>query len=164
MSTLFGVLVSEGELEQSREDAAREVRAQAVRVSYWTEYRTFQDRRLHVMNGSPDPVSEVDLLLSDTSDDSAHVRRLLTLAPCTEVTVKLGEGPLPSPPEFTDPLRGMFFRDRDGVHWRRDGGGLSRLPDDWDINSAGSGHEGLSISMDLDNATVRKAPACRDDA
>lgn len=167
VSTLFGVLVSEGELEQSREDAAREVRAQAVRVSYWTEYRTDVDGRLHVMNRSPDPVTDVNLLLEHTPAGGLHVLRIPALAPCTEVITKLGEGDLLAPGgQPADALRWMAFRDRDGAHWQRDGSGLSRLPDDWDVHTIGSTEflEITGIIPAMDDVSERKAPACRDDA
>ncbi|MFJ3306874.1 hypothetical protein ACIPSA_27860 [Streptomyces sp. NPDC086549] len=63
MSTLYDSLVSQGELEQAHQAAFQETCARALRVSYWTEYLTPFVKRLHIINSSPDPVSEADLLL-----------------------------------------------------------------------------------------------------
>lgn len=58
VATYYSAAVSSDQLQQSREDAEREERAQASRVSFWFATEA-SGRRLHVMNRSPDPVTEV---------------------------------------------------------------------------------------------------------
>ncbi|QOV40195.1 hypothetical protein IM697_18410 [Streptomyces ferrugineus] len=61
IATYFGAMVSRDQLEQSRDDAEKEARSQASRVSTWVDYAQDGGIQLHVMNRSPDPVSELDL-------------------------------------------------------------------------------------------------------
>ncbi|MEU0821827.1 hypothetical protein [Streptomyces mirabilis] len=177
VSTLYDALVSQGELEQARQAADQETRAQALRVSYWTEYPTPFVKRLHVINSSPDPVSEADLLLSPAEAGPNHVLELPVLAPCSETVVKeevwagqSGQGPAYGGPDPTGQppgvVRWMAFRDRNGVVWKRDDKGLSRLSDDWTVMSVGSGDAGLHITGitegDPGVLPVKQAPSCGD--
>lgn len=154
VSTLYDALVSQGELEQAHQAADQETRAQALRVSYWTEYPTPFVKRLHVINSSPDPVSVADLLLSAAEAGPDHVLQLPVLAPCSETVMKeevwagqSGQGP-PYAPSDRPPgvVRWMAFRDRDGVIWKRDGKGLSRLSNGWTVMSVGSRDATLEIT------------------
>lgn len=146
VSTLYDALVSQGELEQSRQAADQETRAQALRVSYWTEFLTPFVKRIHVINSSSDPVTEADLLLSPAEAGPHHVVQLPVLAPCSETVIKEelwtdrpGQGPPYAPGDRpSGVVRWMAFRDRDGLVWKRDRAGLSRLPDDWTVLSAGN--------------------------
>ncbi|MFF4138907.1 hypothetical protein ACFY1B_47620 [Streptomyces mirabilis] len=177
MSTLYDALVSQGELEQARQAADQETRAQALRVSYWTEHPTPFVKRLHVINSSPDPVSEADLLLSPAEAGPNHVLELPVLAPCSETVVKeevwagqSGQGPAYGGPGPSDRppgvVRWMAFRDRNGVVWKRDDKGLSRLPDDWTVISVGRGDAGMHITGvtegDPGVLPVKQAPSCGD--
>jgi hypothetical protein len=157
VSTLYDALVSQGELEQARQAADQETRAQALRVSYWTEYPTPYVKRLHVINSSPDPVSEADLLLSPAEAGPNHVLELPVLAPCSETVMKeevwagqSGQGPPYGGPDMTGQppgvVRWMAFRDRNGVVWKRDDKGLSRSPDDWTVMSVGDSDATLEIT------------------
>ncbi|WP_046730205.1 hypothetical protein [Streptomyces humi] len=172
VSTLYDALVSQGELGQARQAADQETRAQALRVSYWTEYPTPFVKRLHVINGSPDPVWEVDLLMSPAEAGRDHVLQLPTLAPCSETVMTQeawgltpGQGPPYAagdrPPGV---VRWMAFRDRDGVVWKRDGNGLSRLSDDWTVLSVGHGDHALAITAVTEGARgvlpVKQTPSC----
>jgi hypothetical protein len=174
VSTLYDALVSQDGLEQARQAADQETRAQALRVSYWTEYLTPFVKRLHIINSSPDPVSEVDLLMSPAEAGPDHVLQLPSLAPCSETVVKeevwagqSGHGP-PYAPSDRPPgvVRWMAFRDRDGVIWKRDGIGLSRLSDDWSVIGVGGGNATLEISGVTEGAPgvlpVKQAPSCGD--
>ncbi|MFI5800117.1 hypothetical protein [Streptomyces sp. NPDC051677] len=174
MSTLYDALVSQGGLEQARQAADQETRAQALRVSYWTEYPTPYVKRLHVINSSPDPVSEADLLLSSAEGRPDHVLQFPVLGPCSETVVKeevwagqSGQGP-PYAPGDRPPgvVRWMAFRDRDGVVWKRDGKGLSRLSDDWTVMSVGNSDAALEITGVTEGTPgvlpVKQAPSCGD--
>ncbi|MET8080676.1 hypothetical protein [Streptomyces sp. NPDC005303] len=174
MSTLYDALVSQGELEQAHEAADEETRSQALRVSYWTEYPTPFVKRLHVINSSPDPVSEADLLLSPAEAGPVHVLQLPVLAPCSETVVtekgwtdKEGQGP-PYAPDDRPPgvVRWMVFRDRNGVIWKRDAEGLSRMPDDWTVKSVGRRDAALNITGVTEGEPgvlpVKRAPSCGD--
>jgi len=146
VSTLYDALVSQGELEQTRQATDQETRAQALRVSYWTEFLTPFVKRIHVINSSSDPVTEADLLLSPAEAGPDHVLQLPVLAPCSETVVKEelwakrpGHGPPYAPGDRpSGVVRWMAFRDRDGLVWKRDRKGISRLPDDWTVMNAGS--------------------------
>ncbi|MEU6070644.1 hypothetical protein ABZ864_40940 [Streptomyces sp. NPDC047082] len=174
VSTLYDALVSQGELEQAHQAADQETRAQALRVSYWTEYPTPFVKRLHVINSSPDPVSEADLLLSPAEAGPDHVLQLPVLAPCSETVMKeevwagqSGQGP-PYAPSDRPPgvVRWMAFRDRDGVIWKRDGKGLSRLSNDWTVMSVGSRDATLEITGVTEGTpgvlSVKQTPSCGD--
>ncbi|MEV5955801.1 hypothetical protein AB0M11_18845 [Streptomyces sp. NPDC051987] len=171
VSTLYDALVSQGELEQSRQAADQETRAQALRVSYWTEFQTPFVKRIHVINSSSDPVSEADLLLSPAEAGPHHVLQLPVLPPCSETVIeeklwagRPGQGPPYAPGDQpSGVIRWMAFRDRDGLVWKRDRKGISRLPDDWTVLSVGSG-----ATLEITGATegtrgvlpMKQVPSC----
>ncbi|MGW5657527.1 hypothetical protein [Streptomyces humi] len=146
VSTLYDALVSQGELEQAHQTTDQETRAQALRVSYWTEFLTPFVKRIHVINSSSDPVTEADLLLSPAEAGPHHILQLPVLAPCSETVIKEelwtdrpGQGPPYAPGDRpAGVVRWMAFRDRDGLIWKRDLKGISRLPDDWTVLSVGN--------------------------
>ncbi|MEU0924632.1 hypothetical protein [Streptomyces malaysiensis] len=59
IATYYGARVSADQLEQSREDTGQKARDQAAHVAYWVDAASDGKQRLHVMNRSPDPVSQV---------------------------------------------------------------------------------------------------------
>ncbi|MEU2337206.1 hypothetical protein ABZ608_27075 [Streptomyces sp. NPDC013172] len=172
VSTLYDALVSQGELEQAHEATDQETRAQALRVSYWTEFLTPFVKRIHVINSSSDPVTEADLLLSPAEAGPGHVLQLPVLAPCSETVVKEelwaerpGQGPPYAPGDRpSGVVRWMAFRDRDGLVWKRDRNGISRLADDWTVMRAGGGTGPLKITGVTEGTRgvlpVKQVPSC----
>jgi len=60
----------------------------------------------------------------------------------------------------------MAFRDRDGVVWKRDDKGLSRLSDDWTVMTVGDRDAVLKITGVTEGQPgvlpVKRAPSCGD--
>lgn len=170
VATYYGALVSRDQLEQSRDEIQREARDQASRVSYWTEFRHGTDKpvkRLHVMNRSPDPVTEVQSLLWTRPNDGRTVLELPTLAPCSETIIDVtlwtddsdqdaGLGRIPG---SRPAARFLVFRDRDGVRWKRDEAGLSRVTDRLPLTSGPDTH---AVMLGTDGTQVKRAPSCGD--
>ncbi|MCX4822054.1 hypothetical protein OG883_19615 [Streptomyces sp. NBC_01142] len=132
VATYYQALVVGDQLEQSRDDAKRDKQDQASRVSFWEDLDgTNPDAwELHLMNRSPDPVSNLELVLSVRTrprgeDPAVHFVNVddLNLAPCSEVVLTeehlkyYVEGKL----EPVDSAAGALiaFVDRDAVGWVR---------------------------------------------
>ncbi|MEU9780931.1 hypothetical protein AB0H92_08180 [Streptomyces phaeochromogenes] len=98
VATYYGARVSDDQLEQSREDAAREEQAQARQISSWV---TRQDgsEQIHVLNRSLDAVNWPQLAFVVTrsiTPDSNELKsssvlyvsaQVGTLSPCTELII-----------------------------------------------------------------------------
>ncbi|MGP4048548.1 hypothetical protein [Streptomyces sp. 2A115] len=120
IATYYGARVSAEQLDQSRQDAEREARGQASRISYWVDdVGVPLEWRLHIVNRSPDPVSQVKVLVLPDKGQKGNSSRLVwsTLAPCTEVVVKASAIGDTNKETFSIPA--MAFLDRDGVQWKR---------------------------------------------
>ncbi|MFD0123005.1 hypothetical protein [Streptomyces virginiae] len=61
VATLFSALVAGDQLDQSRQAAEEKRQAQAARVSYWVDIQQDGTPRLHLMNRSPDPISNIQM-------------------------------------------------------------------------------------------------------
>ncbi|MCX4564698.1 hypothetical protein OHA02_52435 [Streptomyces phaeochromogenes] len=136
--------MSRDQLEQSREAAEREARAQAERITFWTEF-VGEGRdmgKLHVLNRSLDPMNSGWLFVAEVGspDDSdgqfglviapgkrAHLA-IGVIPPCTERIIKVAELQAYTPEwnhSKTDlkPLIAntdkLVFRDRSGQAWTR---------------------------------------------
>ncbi|MFI1305555.1 hypothetical protein [Streptomyces sioyaensis] len=134
VATFYQAMISRDQLEQSREDAERVARAQATRLSFWFDVIP-SDQRLHLLNGSPDPVTDIDVVLEDL--DAVGKKRakyrvslgVVSLAPCTELiaprkSIQIQFGPDRELDAFR--ILEMRFTDNDGVRWNRSKGGLRR--------------------------------------
>lgn len=89
VATYYGAEVSKDQLDQSREDAGRETRSQAMRVTYWADTASKRPG-VHVMNRSPDPVSRVSLAFATALDAKQRVLFpiwLDDLPPCSELVI-----------------------------------------------------------------------------
>ncbi|MEV5047372.1 hypothetical protein AB0N20_22720 [Streptomyces griseoincarnatus] len=143
--------MAEDQLEQSREDAERQSREQAMKVTYWVDDDMSQSVRLHLVNRSLDPVSGVRLRF-EAQDDSGLLLDLRnegkyqfdyivsfslymeTISPCTEIVIDAGSLRYGNKrKEFPRP-GGVFlsghkvrFWDRDGAVWERTTTRLQRL-------------------------------------
>ncbi|MDX3065814.1 MULTISPECIES: hypothetical protein [Streptomyces] len=143
--------MAEDQLEQSREDAERRSRDQAMRVTYWVDGGMGEPTRLHLMNRSLDPVSGVYLrfraqddsgLLLDLRDEGNSGSNSIvsfflfmeTVSPCTEITIdaeSLRYGnkrkKFPRPGQVLLSGHKVRFWDRDGAVWERTTMRLQRL-------------------------------------
>ncbi|MDT0547653.1 MULTISPECIES: hypothetical protein [Streptomyces] len=127
MATYYQAMVARDQLEQSREEAEKESRDQATRVSWWIEDHGSGPERIHVMNRSVDPLSHVSVALGLWMSDEYALGG--SLAPCSELVYKLEaisyqeHSPHPSWRPLGDRAWGVeyvAFVDRDGKTWKRD--------------------------------------------
>ncbi|MER6977764.1 hypothetical protein [Streptomyces carpinensis] len=88
-STVWAVLVAQDQLHQSREADTREVRAQASRVSTWLGQDTHGKWAVHLMNRSPDPITQVHLTFWKAlpAPTVAWAVMVTSLPPCTDMTI-----------------------------------------------------------------------------
>ncbi|MFJ9026503.1 hypothetical protein ACIRPU_42150 [Streptomyces sp. NPDC102259] len=192
VATFYGALVAQDQLEQSRETAKQASREQAMRVTYWADREQDEPMKLHIMNRSPDPVTNVylavEILLKDESNkrlevpDHMYADRVLlydvlpSVGPCTELVIdpgalRYGKKPraLPTSQVYIE-ARWIFFRDRDGMSWRRDDNALE--PDEA-LEEVGRGEISISpvVKGEEDNLewvtaslaggpTVQQAASC----
>lgn len=129
VATFYQAMVSRDQLEQSQEEAERAARAQATRLSFWFDVGgSTRDQRLHLMNGSPDPVTDVDVVLEDLdAEGKARAKYrvylgVVSLAPCSELivprkSIEIADGPDRELDLFR--ILEMRFTDNDGVRWKR---------------------------------------------
>lgn len=140
IATYYGAAVSKDQLDQSREDAAREVRSQASRVAAWQAKDAKGDFNVHLRNRSQDPVEGVSVSFGvfirtneapnrDVSVINFNVS-MPTLGPCTDAVIeekslryrksskasKLLKVPAV---ELSVAINNVEFWDRDGVRWVR---------------------------------------------
>ncbi|MEU8773374.1 hypothetical protein [Streptomyces sp. NPDC048606] len=91
VSTFFGVEVSRDQLKQSEEKAERETTRQARLLGVWEDWGDPPGMQsIHLMNRSPDPVSQVRLIV--TLSNPVESKKVLSYAlvlpsvpPCTKV-------------------------------------------------------------------------------
>ncbi|MFI5634837.1 hypothetical protein ACIA8E_36920 [Streptomyces sp. NPDC051664] len=158
IGTIWSARVAADQLAQSREQDDARKRAQASRISIWTEVDDSGERRLHLANRSVDPVARVEVFLSiyppggRTLDSVTFPVLMGSLPPCTDSVISaktLRWDPQASKEEeFTwrevDPSKerwgeqvkggwgwvtAMSFSDRDGQEWTRNRGELKNAPD-----------------------------------
>ncbi len=134
IATYYSAAVSHSQLEQSREDSQKRSKAQADRVSWWWHAGT-DGGRLHLMNRSPDPVLGVTvgmlLLRGKQAIDPQWVQIFIhALPPCSDAALtesrlsKAASRPFPVDPGDQVAAVTMYFTDRSGQTWKRDGSDL----------------------------------------
>ncbi len=156
IGTIWSARVSADQLAQSREQAEEKQREQAARVSLWEDVGPKSESRLHVMNRSPDPLSNlliVFLVSQDPPGDVAFQVEIPALTACSVLTIEgkslkyyveddPSEGDSSWPPlseadakgidlgDFEDRVgfleASVGFQDRNGVYWARFNGALTR--------------------------------------
>ncbi|MFH8663076.1 hypothetical protein [Streptomyces afghaniensis] len=92
VATYYGAETAQDQLEQSRQEAARESRSHASLVTLWVEGYS-GGHTLHIMNRSPDPVNEVvaNFTLQASARDGSwgevivFKEWLRAIPPCTEL-------------------------------------------------------------------------------
>ncbi|MEV5171205.1 hypothetical protein AB0L10_08960 [Streptomyces flaveolus] len=149
IATYYSAAVSQSQLEQAREDADRNSRRQAARVTWWWQGGAGEGR-LHVMNRSPDPVTAVGFhtVFFQTRLRNPRAVRFLVhaLPPCAEIVLHEGDlekaaaRVVPVRPDDRPGIVFMYFTDGNGSSWVRDANGLERAgssgPRSWDRKSA----------------------------
>ncbi|MCX4970208.1 hypothetical protein OHA98_36725 [Streptomyces sp. NBC_00654] len=98
VASYWGQETAKDQLSQSKDDSEREKRDQASRVTYWFEERLDirEETKLHVMNRSPDPVSNITVRVTYPPHDPGareEYVKLESLAPCSEYHYTLAPGP-----------------------------------------------------------------------
>ncbi|MET9895161.1 hypothetical protein ABZZ47_34110 [Streptomyces sp. NPDC006465] len=91
IGTIWSARVSADQLAQSREQAEEKQREQAARVSFWEDVGPKGESRLHVMNRSPDPISNLHIVFLVVEDPPGHVAFqviLPALTPCSALTIE----------------------------------------------------------------------------
>lgn len=154
ITTSYGVDVAKDQLDQSREDAAREDRDQASQVAAWAEGDGKGNFSVHLRNRSQDPVESIRILFwvyiepMDRSGRAVVARfefPYAVIGPCTDLIVeekallytKKFLGRLRKIPDDTGvEVKHVQFMDRDGARWvRAPGSGLDQIdprsPDRW---------------------------------
>ncbi|MGA4960276.1 hypothetical protein [Streptomyces lavendulocolor] len=99
VATLFGAMVADDQLDQSRQVAEEKERAQAGLISYWVDLQHDGRARLHLMNRSPDPISNVHMtfavpLPAEGNPDLEEVLFALSMPsvpPCSDMTFTTGD-------------------------------------------------------------------------
>ncbi|MEU0786499.1 hypothetical protein ABZ341_33595 [Streptomyces sp. NPDC006173] len=90
VATYYSAVVARQQLDQVKEDRQEQGRAQASRVTTWADGRGVGT--LHIANRSPDPVSDVTLILDvSTNPESWGVKvamNLWVLPPCSDLTLE----------------------------------------------------------------------------
>ncbi|WP_326615726.1 hypothetical protein OG863_00580 [Streptomyces decoyicus] len=143
IATYYGAAVAEEQLDQSREDADRKEREQAMRVATWMAQDGDGAQHLHLVNRSPDPIAgavwdiKVDLGTSSFGNRVFIREALSGLGPCSEMVInwtaleyqeKWG-GKYRKVPDTHAMQMAVAFTDRNGTVWERYGGRLTEITD-----------------------------------
>lgn len=132
VATYYQALVSRDQLEPSREGIQRDERDQASRVSFWEDLdgKSPEKFELHLMNRSPDPVSNLEIILDIWSENIGKQSKEnyisindLNLALCTEVVFTERNLKYRTRGRWRPVERASWvligFIDRDGAEWLR---------------------------------------------
>ncbi|MFF0134221.1 hypothetical protein ACFYTG_52925 [Streptomyces mirabilis] len=130
VATYYGAAVSKDQLNQAREDAQRDAREQALRVSYWVEQEPTKGTViLHFANRSLDPVTNVTMLYSGigvTTLNEVGAIMLPAVAPCTELSWTLEKRRAHWVSLDSPIVKWARFIDRGGKRWERTSSGLKQ--------------------------------------
>ncbi|MGW1539755.1 hypothetical protein ACWCPM_05680 [Streptomyces sp. NPDC002309] len=95
VATYYSAEVAKAQLDQSKKDTERDERDQATRVTFWEENSFYeQSRAIHLVNRSPDAVSNVQVFVDATVVKGEKDLLMLAdsnLPPCSEIVYKAGE-------------------------------------------------------------------------
>ncbi|GGX15989.1 hypothetical protein GCM10010321_32850 [Streptomyces chartreusis] len=160
IGTLWSARVAADQLTQSRQQdeerkraATERTRAQASRISIWSDRTRDGKVRVHLMNRSPDPVTRIFVAFAmlqvwGNPDLTSFAVKLDSLPPCSDSIIeqKTLRWATESRPHTQHPwespgflegedwssldygvphVAGIAFSDRDGIGWVRQEGGLS---------------------------------------
>lgn len=131
VATYYQAVVARDQLEQSRDGTVRDKRDQASRVSFWEDLDGTSPElfELHLMNRSPDPVSNLEAVLFIWIKTMSEQRKQyisisdINLAPCTEVVFTEENLQYQKGSEWHPVDKASWglivFTDRDGTDWVR---------------------------------------------
>ncbi|MGK5497262.1 hypothetical protein [Streptomyces sp. URMC 125] len=188
IATHYTARVGEDQLAQSREDADRESRQQAARVSAWAgpDSANYGEWAFRLQNRSLDPVYDVEVRyqVSYTFDRlSSHWREALPkgdwirgvvllrqIAPCTEIVFEESDFTLRYPSTNLDPVRPerkvtdadisyFGFKDFSGLSWKRAPARLERASGQADMRRLPPGGE---VWLAVGKSVSRQAAGCGD--
>ncbi|MFF8293555.1 hypothetical protein ACF068_30705 [Streptomyces sp. NPDC016309] len=99
VATLFSAMVADDQLDQSRQVAEEKERAQADLISYWVDLQHDGKARLHMMNRSPDPISNVQMTFAVPllAEGNPHLEEILfalrmpSVPPCSDMIFTTGD-------------------------------------------------------------------------
>ncbi|MGW1658431.1 hypothetical protein [Streptomyces atratus] len=183
IATYYGARVSADQLQQSREDSAKESRAQAATFSYWVEGRE-ENWTLHVQNRSADPIPSALVAMDAGTQLEPNprpgevggpvVRYVLDttrLAPCTELVYSPKQinreiSWVGRPDRGKEAMVGKVlavaevpyavFTDRDGKSWRR----TTKTLKPWDKDPSAGASVVLWNGQINDEPQVQQAAGC----
>ncbi|MFF0001423.1 hypothetical protein [Streptomyces avermitilis] len=150
IATYYAARVSQDQLQQSQEDADREARDQAAHLAFWIGDEEDLSgpggsiSSVHVMNRSPDPVTEVtvayyvDVYEHTDREQVVRIQRgyffpeLRSMSPCSEAIFETDRSWVEDLDKHPHGVlsaevvvRHVTFTDRDGVDWVRDSRNLA---------------------------------------
>lgn len=151
VATYYGARVGADQLAQSREDAERQKRGQASRVTTWADRNPDGSKQLHVANRTHDPVFDVEVDFrayvpyeGDPDPQVGHLPgevrqvhflpvKVEALGPCSEIVIEAGELFYPKGRKLVSVAAtqqlwlsadSLMFRDSTGIAWQRTGSRL----------------------------------------
>ncbi|MEV5205454.1 hypothetical protein [Streptomyces sp. NPDC053720] len=128
VATYYGARVAQEQLQQSIEDADKQSREQAGRVTYWLAADESEfDGRLYIANRSSDPVTNVSISVSRGSNSGSV--NVGAVPPCSKLIIEWKKSfLLPEGAKRADVKVGpeLTFADSDGIGWIRTPSSLRR--------------------------------------
>ncbi|MET8205878.1 hypothetical protein ABZT51_07480 [Streptomyces sp. NPDC005373] len=93
IATYYSAVIARQQLDQSRVDSEMEARGQAERVTYWMAEGSNMTRAVHLVNRSPDAVTDVGMYFGTTYKGGEYELQLpdVSLPPCTEAIYRSAE-------------------------------------------------------------------------
>ncbi|WP_159403718.1 hypothetical protein [Streptomyces sp. NRRL S-646] len=139
VATYWSQQTAKDQLNQSREDSDREKRQQAAQVTFWVEETNGTPGKIHIVNRSPDAVTQVVTAVSILKSDGEDPPFLLQdtdLRPCGEAVYSAtglevsrfgrnGAKPMPRLSDSMWQASRLYFIDRNGTPWVRSLTGLT---------------------------------------
>ncbi|MGW0314041.1 hypothetical protein [Streptomyces flavidovirens] len=122
VGTLYGAWVAEDQLDQSREVAEEKERAQAALISYWVDLQHDGGSRLHLMNRSPDPISNVQMTFAVTLPSAGRPDHPRVFFAVTMPSVPPCSDMLFTPDDMTYMENEQVAGDFDVPQWDKDAG------------------------------------------
>lgn len=143
VATYWSQQTAKDQLNQSKEDSDRTKREQASRIGFWAVNPRDDNASgsLHVVNRSPDPVTDVSVLVAASPGPRVELWNLMidTMQPCSEYVYSFEKLKLTPQHEVGDEVHEysistdgatvhrLYFRDQDGEPWVRTEEGLRVL-------------------------------------
>ncbi|MET7944133.1 hypothetical protein [Streptomyces sp. NPDC005302] len=168
IATYYSAVIARQQLDQAREDSENDARSQAARITFWMEEGSMTEgRAVHLVNRSPDAVTDADILLGTTYKGGEYELRLPSsgIPPCTEAIFKsaemsalitsnaIGEVDLADFTWWEADL--LAFTDRAGQKWVRTATSL-QAPEEARKNLLETKTDGLVLAAEPSNTAALK--------